>query len=140
MIEEGSAIKAPGLPMMSKDTVRTEVTKAHKHRKLAIAHVLTYDVTKEAIEAGMDSLAHVFIDKPHDSDLVNLVAASGAFVAPCLVLNSSIMGKLGASSAADERVNSKRADLLLVDEDPTVNIGDSLSIKIVWCRDVILES
>jgi imidazolonepropionase-like amidohydrolase len=107
MIEEGSVLKAPGLPLMSNETVRTAVKEAHNHGKLAIAHVLTYDATKEAIEAGMDGLAHVFIDQPHDSELVDLVAASGAFVTPCLVLNSSIMGKTGASLAADDRVSSK---------------------------------
>jgi imidazolonepropionase-like amidohydrolase len=64
MIEEGSILKAPGLPMMSKDTVQTAITEAHKHGKLAIARVLTYDATKEAIKAGMHGLAHVFIDKP----------------------------------------------------------------------------
>jgi hypothetical protein len=55
----------------------------------------------------MDGLAHVFIDKPHDSDLVNLIAASGEFVTPCLVLNSSIMGKTGALFAADSFVSGK---------------------------------
>jgi hypothetical protein len=107
MIEEGSILKAPGLPMMPKDTVRTAVTEAHKHGKLAIARVLTYDATKEAIKAGMHGLAHIFIDKPHDSELVNLVAASRAFLTPYLVLNSSIVRKMGASLAADDRVNSK---------------------------------
>lgn len=107
MIEEGTVLKAPGLPMMSDETVKTAVKEAHNHGKLAIAHVLTYAATKEAIEAGMDGLAHIFIDKPHDSELVNLIATSGAFVTPCLVLNSSIMGNTGSILAADERVSSK---------------------------------
>jgi imidazolonepropionase-like amidohydrolase len=106
MIEEGRALKAPGLPVMSNETVKTAVKETHKHGKLAIAHVLTYDATQEAIEAGMDGLAHVFIDKPINSSLVNAIATSGAFVTPCLVLNASIMGKTGESLAADKRVGS----------------------------------
>ena len=34
----------------------------------------------------------------------------------------------------------ERADRLLVDGDPTVNIGDSLSIKSVWRRGIKLET
>ena len=110
MIEEGSVLAAPGLPMMSNETVKTAVNEAHRHNKLAIAHVLTYAATQEAIEAGMDGLAHVFIDKPIDNALVDLIVKSGAFVTPCLVLNASIMGRTGAALAADERVSSRLSE------------------------------
>ena len=55
----------------------------------------------------MDGLAHLFIDRPHDGAIVEAIAASGAFMTPCLVLNSSIMGRTGTDLAADERVSSK---------------------------------
>jgi len=107
MIEEGSLLQSPNLPLLSGETIKTGVDEAHRHGKLAIAHVLTYEASKQAIQAGMDGLAHVFIDKPIDNELVAQISASGAFVTPCLVLNFSIMGRSGKSLAADERVGRK---------------------------------
>jgi len=107
MIEEGSVLGAPGLPMLNNDTIVAAVRAAHRHGKLAIAHTLTAAATQQAIAAGMDGLAHLFIDRPHTPELVAAIAASGAFVTPCLVLNSSIMGHPATDLAADERVSSK---------------------------------
>ncbi|OCL12592.1 hypothetical protein AOQ84DRAFT_311977, partial [Glonium stellatum] len=55
----------------------------------------------------MDGVAHLFIDRLHDSKLVSAIATSGAFATPCLVLNASIIGRTDAFLAADERVSSK---------------------------------
>ena len=97
MIKEGSVLKASGPPLMTNEIVKRAVSEAHSYGKLAIAHTLTYAAIEEAIAAGMDGLAHVFIDRPHDSQLVSAIATSGAFVTPCLILNTSIMGQTGAS-------------------------------------------
>ena len=56
--------------------------------------------------AGMDGLAHVFVDCPHTSKLVAAIAASGAFVTACLTLNSSAVGNTGAAPATNKRVSS----------------------------------
>lgn len=107
MIEEGSVLGSPGLPMLNNATIVAAVRAAHRHHKLAIAHTLTAATTRQAIAAGMDGLAHLFLDRPHTPELVVTIARSGAFVTPCLVLNSSIMGHPATDLAADERVNSK---------------------------------
>ena len=107
MIEEGSVLSAPGLPMLNNETIAAAVRAAHRHNKLAIAHTLTVATTQQAITAGMDGLAHLFLDRPHTPELVAAIAHSGAFVTPCLVLNSSIMGHPATDLAADERVSSK---------------------------------
>jgi imidazolonepropionase-like amidohydrolase len=60
-----------------------------------------------AIEAGIDGLAHLFMDQPHTDDIVEAIAAAGMFVVPCVTLNASMMGLSGASFAADERVGSR---------------------------------
>ena len=103
MIEEESVLKAPGPPLMTNEIVKRAVSGVHSYGKLTIAHTLTYVATEEAIAAGMDSLAHIFIDRLRDSQLVSAIATSGAFVTPCLVLNASIMGQTGTSFAADKR-------------------------------------
>ncbi|KAB8145606.1 amidohydrolase family protein [Chloroflexia bacterium SDU3-3] len=107
MIEEGSVLGAPGLPTPSMAVIETAVREAHRHGKLAIAHTLTADTTEQAIAAGVDGLAHVFLDRPHTPALVAAIATSGAFVTPCLCLNASIMGFSGAALAADPRVQPK---------------------------------
>ncbi|UJF34026.1 amidohydrolase family protein [Paenibacillus hexagrammi] len=108
MIEEGTVMGAPGLPVLSDEILKTAVTEAHKFDKLVIAHVLTARSSQEAIDFGVDGLGHLFVDRPeYTSDLVKSIAASGAFVIPCLVLNSSIIGNPASELANDPRVHSK---------------------------------
>lgn len=108
MIEEGTVMGAPGLPVLSDEILKTAVTEAHKFDKLVIAHVLTALSSQEAIDLGVDGLGHLFIDRPeYTSRLVMSIAASGAFVTPCLVLNSSIIGNPASELANDPRVHSK---------------------------------
>lgn len=108
MIEEGTVMGVPGLPVLSDEILKTAVTEAHKLDKLVIAHVLTALSSQEAIDLGVDGLGHLFIDRPeYTSELVKSIAGTGAFVTPCLVLNSSIIGNPASELANDPRVHSK---------------------------------
>lgn len=46
MIEEGTVMNAPGLPMIQPEVMRAAVDEAHKLGKIAIAHVLTAEAAK----------------------------------------------------------------------------------------------
>jgi imidazolonepropionase-like amidohydrolase len=105
MIEEGSVLAAPGLPTLDDRTIRAAVDAAHQHGKIVLAHVLTLAATHRAITSGVDGLAHLFLDRPHTPEIIAAVAASGAFVTPCLVLNSAVLGHTAADLAADPRVH-----------------------------------
>ncbi len=107
MIEEGTVLASPGLPMMTNDTLHAAVRAAHEHGKTVIAHALTLEATQQAIDAGVDGLAHLFIDQPHNPEIIDEIATAGAFVTPCLSLNSSIMGATGERFTTDPRVASK---------------------------------
>ncbi|MCR3752915.1 amidohydrolase family protein [Lentzea californiensis] len=107
MIEDGHVLGAPGLPMMSDATVKAAVLEARRLGKLTVAHTLTVAATEQAVAAGMDGLAHLFIDRPHTPQIIENVVRSGVFVTPCLCLNASIMGRTGAGLAADPRVGPK---------------------------------
>ena len=107
MIEEGSVLASPSLPMMTNETLVAAVEAGHRHGKMVIAHALTMQATEQAITAGADGLAHLFIDRPHTPQIIEMIAASGAFVTPCLSLNSSITGGTGQAFAHDPRVSSK---------------------------------
>lgn len=108
MIEEGTVMNAPGLPMIKPEVLKAAVDEAHKLGKIAIAHVLTAEAAKTAVEVGVDGLAHLFIDRPDwTPELIKSIADKGIFVTPCLVLNSSIIGKSACHVAKDERVEYK---------------------------------
>jgi imidazolonepropionase-like amidohydrolase len=106
-MEDGTALGIPGLPVLSNETLLAAVREAHRYGKMAIAHTTTAAATQQVITAGVDGLAHVFIDPPRTPELVAAIAASGVFVTPCLTLNSSVMGNNGSALAADQRVRSR---------------------------------
>lgn len=108
MIEEGTVMNAPGLPMIDEAVLKVAVDEAHKLGKIAIAHVLTAEAAKTAVNIGVDGLAHLFIDRPTwTGKLINSIVEKGIFVTPCLVLNSSIIGNPACELAHDKRVAPK---------------------------------
>ncbi|MFF1573500.1 amidohydrolase family protein [Leifsonia sp. NPDC058292] len=110
MIDDGTVEGAPGLPLLDDATIAAGVAEAHRLGLLTVAHTLTVDATESAISAGMDGLVHLFMDRPHTPKIIDAIAASGAFVVPCVVLNASMMGISAAEFAADPRVGSKLDD------------------------------
>ena len=104
MIDDGSVEGAPGLPMLDAATVDAGVAEAHRLGMLTVAHALTIEATEIAMHARIDGLVHLFMDKPHTPEIIDLIASSGAFVVPCIVLNASMMGIRPDAFAADPRV------------------------------------
>lgn len=107
MVDDGSVEGHPGLPMLDQGTLDAGVAEAHRLGALTVAHALTVDSTQMAISAGIDGLAHVFMDRPHTPEIIAGIAESGAFVVACVVLNASMMGIDGSEFATDPRVHSK---------------------------------
>ncbi|MGW7488277.1 amidohydrolase family protein [Streptomyces sp. NPDC054786] len=107
MVDDGSVEGHPGLPMLDQATLTAGVAEAKKHGMLTIAHALTVEATRMAIEAGIDGLAHLFMDQPHTDEIINLVKTAGVFVVPCVVLNASMMGITGSDLADDPRVATR---------------------------------
>ncbi|HEY9308062.1 MAG TPA: amidohydrolase family protein [Microbacterium sp.] len=107
MIDDGTVEGAPGLPLLGDDVVTAGVAEAHRLQLLTVAHTLTIGATLTAVNAGIDGLVHVFMDQPHTQAIIDQVAASRAFVIPCIVLNASMMGITATEFAADLRVSSK---------------------------------
>jgi imidazolonepropionase-like amidohydrolase len=107
LVEEGTVFGHPGLPQLSNAIIEEAVSAAHDHGRMAIAHALTLSTAERVVRAGVDGLAHIFIDKPHTEAIVQLIAQRQTFVTPCLTLNASIMGGNGKALADDPRVASK---------------------------------
>ena len=104
-IEDGSCIGFPGLPVLDDATLAAAVNEAHRHGKLAIAHITTAEGAQRAIDAGVDGLGHLFLDSP-TQELIGNIASAGVFVIPTLVTLSTAFGNNAAALAADERVRS----------------------------------
>ena len=109
MVDDGSVEGHPGLPMLDQATLNAGVAEAKKYGALTVAHTLTLDATRMAAEAGVDGLVHVFMDRPHTTEIVDLVAEAGMFVVPCVCLDASMMGITGSYLADDPRV-ARRLD------------------------------
>ena len=107
MVDDGSVEGHPGLPMLDQATLDAGVAEAKRHGMLTVAHTLTVDATRMAIEAGIDGLVHLFMDRPHDDEIISMIKDSGVFVVPCVVLNASMTGITGASLADDPRVAAR---------------------------------
>ncbi|MEV6647774.1 amidohydrolase family protein [Amycolatopsis sp. NPDC051371] len=109
MIDDGSVEGHPGLPMLDQATLDAGVAEAKKYGALTVAHTLTLDATRMAAEAGVDGVVHVFMDQPHTTEIVDLIAEAGMFVVPCVCLDASMMGITGSDLADDPRV-ARRLD------------------------------
>ncbi len=109
MVDDGSVEGHPGLPMLDQATLNAGVAEAKKYGALTVAHTLTLEATRMAVEAGVDGVVHVFMDRPHTTEIVDLIAASGMFVVPCVCLDASMMGITGDELADDPRV-ARRLD------------------------------
>ena len=107
MIEEGTVLGHPGLPVPSPETVRAAVDEAHRHGKLVIAHAFTAEAVRKAIDGGVDGLTHFMIDEAATPQIARTLAARGMFVVPCNVVSASILGRSGAALAADPRVRAR---------------------------------
>lgn len=107
MIEEGSVMGHPGLPMIDPEALRAGVRRAHQRACKVIAHALTYEATLQAIAIGVDGLAHLFIDRPIDARMIDAVQEAELFITPCLVVSRSLLGADGSELAADPRVARK---------------------------------
>ena len=78
------------IPTISKETMAAVVAAAHKRGKVAVVHIGSLQGAKDAIEAGADGLAHLFVDAAPDPELASLAVSHHVFVVPTLTVLASI--------------------------------------------------
>lgn len=81
IIDDGTWLSAP-IPTLHTPQIHALVRAAHAHRTRAIAHASTHPEAHRALEAGVDGLAHVFVDRPPPDGFAAEVVRAGAFVIP----------------------------------------------------------
>ena len=82
-------------PTLSRAALTAAIAAAHKRGKLAVVHIATLQDAEEAISAGADGLAHLFIGPKSPPDFARLVASHHAFVVPTLTILQSVCGTPG---------------------------------------------
>ena len=81
---------------------------AHDRGVLAVAHTLSEQRAREAIAAGVDGLAHLFIGASAGSDFGAFAAAHGVFVIPTLAILRGLCGyRLGEELATEPRLAAR---------------------------------
>jgi imidazolonepropionase-like amidohydrolase len=104
VIEDG-AMFGTSLPALSEEQTEAVVRVAHAQGKLAVAHAHTQAAAWQAVRAGVDGLAHLFIDSPPEQALIAEIAERDIFVTPTLTLLEAMVGRrTGAGLADDGRV------------------------------------
>jgi imidazolonepropionase-like amidohydrolase len=90
------------VPMLENATMRALIEAAHKRGKLAVVHVLSEQQARDAISAGADGLAHMFVGETVGPDFGRFVSDHHAFVIPTLTTVYPICGKSeGLATLAD---------------------------------------
>lgn len=83
IVEDGHVLGA-SVPTLDPELLAATVQAGHARGKMVLAHALTLEATWQAVAAGVDGLTHRFVDTAHTPEIVERIAASGAFVVPTL--------------------------------------------------------
>jgi imidazolonepropionase-like amidohydrolase len=92
-------------PTLTKEVVKALADAAHKRGKLAVVHIGSLQQALDAIGAGADGLAHLFVGPASAPDFGKLAASHHIFVIPTLtVLNSICATPFDSELAGDARL------------------------------------
>src|SRR5438477_323110 len=115
------------VPMLDNATMRVLVEAAHKRGKLAVVHVLSEQQARDAISAGADGLAHLFLGDSVSADFSKLAASHHVFAIPTLTTLYLNCGKSqGRAILADSRLGPYiseewRRSMSMPKPDPSAN-------------------
>jgi len=99
--DDGSAYNLQR-PTLDKATISALADAARQKGKLSIIHAATLQNCKDALEAGVSGLAHLFFDKAFDPEFGRLAAKKKIFVIPTLTVLEGMHGLSGALTLSDD--------------------------------------
>ena len=102
IIADDGSVYGIHFPTLDRATVAAVIAAAHRRGKLAVIHIATQADARAAIGAGVDGLAHIFVDTPPAADFASFVLAHHAFVCPTLSVNASVSGTPGGAALVDD--------------------------------------
>jgi len=93
LIYDDLSVAGMSVPMLDRQTLTAVIAAAHARRKKAIVHVMAEQRAREAIDAGADGLAHLFVGPTVSPDFATTAAAHHTFVIPTLGVLHGICGR-----------------------------------------------
>jgi imidazolonepropionase-like amidohydrolase len=104
ILEDGSAF-GHSLPSLDAPTTNALVAAAHAAHRMAVAHVATEAEADEAVDAHIDGLAHVFMDRVTNDETVRRLRAGDTFVTATLsVAATAARANFGQTLVDDPRL------------------------------------
>jgi len=101
VIDDGAWFRGTPGPTLDEPTAAALVQAAHARGKMAVAHIGTQADARAALDAGVDGLAHLFVDSPPEDRFIARVSERDVFVIPTLCVLAVATGAPGASTWAD---------------------------------------
>jgi imidazolonepropionase-like amidohydrolase len=117
----------PPAPALSRDTMKALIDASHRRSRIAVVHIGSLQQAEDAVNAGADGLAHLFVGEASEPGFGKLAADHHAFVIPTLsVLSSMCRPEVNARLADDARI----ARLLPESEGAALRRGFPFAIKL----------
>jgi imidazolonepropionase-like amidohydrolase len=91
MLDDGSAY-GMARPTISNQTMAAVIRAAHNRKKLSVIHAATLQNCSDALNAGVDGLAHLFFNNASDPNFGRLAAQKKAFVIPTFSVLQTLAG------------------------------------------------
>jgi len=91
MLDDGSVYGMPR-PTISNETMTAAIRAAHRRNKLAVIHAASLQNCEDALNAGVDGLAHLYFNNAYDPDFGRLAARKKAFVIPTFSVLQTLAG------------------------------------------------
>ena len=91
MLDDGTVYGMPR-PTISTETMAAVIRAAHQRKQLAVIHAATLQNCMDALNAGVDGLAHLYFNNASDPDFGRLAAQKKAFVIPTFSVLQTLAG------------------------------------------------
>ncbi len=111
IIEDYACWPYAPVPRMSSDLATALVGAAHAAGMRAVAHVTSVSGLAQAVDAGVDGIAHLPMDRTPDlGELIRRMAAVGVFCTTTLTMLAALSGEHDAAALADDPRVAMRLD------------------------------
>ena len=105
MLDDGSVYGMPR-PTLSNETMAAAIRAAHLRNKLTVIHAATLQNCLDALNAGVDGLAHLYFNNASDPNFGRLAAQKKAFVIPTFSVLQTLAGMREAAVLTEDALIS----------------------------------
>ena len=101
MLDDGSTYGMPR-PTISDETMAAVIRAAHRRKRLAVIHAASLQNCLDALNAGVDGLAHLYFNNASDPNFGRHAAEKKAFVIPTFSVLQTLAGMHEAAVLKDD--------------------------------------